>query len=167
MLVVREGRYGDVDLSGVVYGSASRFPGAVHEGNGTMVYLVDERATPPQRAALETLFTGGGVGMPFDIFAAVTSTRLPTIYVPITVELAGIRSTVVVGDGEWYGLALSRIKNPVTGDEEEIYVDKPTGFTWQRGEMGMTTAMRFAVEGLTFDHTGKYAEFAEFAYQGP
>jgi hypothetical protein len=167
MLVVREGRYGAVDLTGVVYGSAARFPGAVHEGNGTLVYFVGERATPAQRAALETLFAGGGVGLPFDIFAAVTTTRLPTLYVPIAVKLAGIRSTVAVGDGTAYRLALSRIKNPVTGDEEEIYLEKPTGFTWQRGELGMTTAMRLAVDGLAFDHTGQYAEYAEFSYAGP
>jgi hypothetical protein len=166
MLVVREGRYGNVDLSGVVYGSASRFPGAVHEGNGTLIYVVDERATAPQRAALEVLFAGGGVGMPFEVFAAV-ATRLPTVYAPIAVEVAGIRSVVTVGDGTAYRLALSRIRNPVTGEEEEIYIDKPTGFTWRRGEMGMTTAMWLALPGLVFDHTGKYAEYAEFTYRGP
>jgi hypothetical protein len=31
----------------------------------------------------------------------------------------------------------------------------------------MTTAMRLALPGLAFDHTGKYAEYAEFAYAGP
>ena len=60
MLVVREGCNGDVDLAGVVFGSAVRSPGAVHEGNGTSVHVVDERATPAQRAALETLFAGAG-----------------------------------------------------------------------------------------------------------
>jgi hypothetical protein len=55
----------------------------------------------------------------------------------------------------------------VTGEEEEIYVEKPTGFTWTRGELGMTTAARMAVEGLAFDHSGKYAEYAEFSYAGP
>lgn len=167
MLVVREGRYGDVDLAGVIFGSAVHFPGAVHEGNGTSLHFVDERATPAQRTALEVLFAGGGVGLPFDIFAAVTATRLPTVYAPIAVELAGIRSTVTVGDGSGYRLALARIKNPVTGEEEEIYLEKPTGFTWQRGELGMSTAMRLAFPGLAFDHTGQYGEYAEFSYSGP
>lgn len=167
MLVVRDGHYGAIDLAGVTFGSAVRFPGAVHEGNGTLIFFVDERATPPQRMALETLFAGGGVGLPFDIFAAVTATRLPTLYAPIVVELAGIRSRARIGDGARYRLALSRIRNPVTGDEEEIYLEKPTGFTWRRGELGMTTDMWLAIDELAFDHTGQYAEFAEFAYAGP
>ena len=62
MLVVREGRYGAVDLAGVVFGSVVRFRGAVQEGNGTSLHFVDEQATPAQRAALEALFAGGGVG---------------------------------------------------------------------------------------------------------
>ena len=165
--VVHEGRYGEVDLGGVIWGSAVRFPGAIHEGNGTIARVVDERATPAQRAALETLFAGNGVGLPFDIFAAVTSVRPPTIYAPIAVNLAGIRSTATVGSGALFELGLTRIRNPVTGEEEEIYLDKPTGFTWQRGELGMSTVAQFAIPGLAFDHTGQYAEYAEFAYSGP
>ena len=99
---------------------------------------------------------------------------------PATTEgdapLAGVRVIAVeqFGAGPFgtrylsdLGADVIKVENPVTGDEEEIYLEKPTGFTWQRGELGMTTAMRLAVAGLAFDHTGQYAEYAEFAYQGP
>jgi hypothetical protein len=74
---------------------------------------------------------------------------------------------VRVDSGKIYDLALSRIKNPVTGDEEELYLDKPTGFTAKRSELGMSRVARFRIPGLEFDNSGQYAEFSKFAYSGP
>jgi hypothetical protein len=166
-VVVAEGRYGDISLDGLtcVWGGSS--PGAIHEGGGTGLLIVDERATPQQRAALETLVAGDGVGEPFDIFASVTTTQLDTIVAPIEVELDGIRSRVRVDGGALVDLGVTRIRNPVTGEEEEIYLDKPTGFTSTRSELGMSTVAKLAVDGLAFDATGKYGEFAEFEWSGP
>jgi hypothetical protein len=166
-VVVAEGRYGDVSLDGLVYIWGGSSPGAIHEGNGTGLLIVDERATPEQRSALETLVAGGGVGEPFDIFASVTTTQLETIAGPIEVELDGIRSRVRAGGGEVLDLAIARIRNPVTDDEEEIYLDKPTGFTSTRSELGMSTVAALATSGLSFNVSGKYAEFAEFEWSGP
>ena len=64
-------------------------------------------------------------------------------------------------------MSISRIANPVTGQEEEIYVDKPTGFTATRTEMGMALVHRFEGEGLSWDYPGKYAEYSRFDYSGP
>jgi hypothetical protein len=166
-LVVREGRFGDVPLDGVTFVFGGHSPGAVHEGGGTEILVVDEGATAEQRAAIETLWRGGGVGMPFDVFASVTETHLDPVVAPIEVKLDGIDSQVKVAGGEIYDLAISRIKNPVTGEEEEIYLDKPTGFTSLRSEMGMSTRARFKADVLDIDNTGQYAEYAEFEYSGP
>jgi hypothetical protein len=101
------------------------------------------------------------------VFASVTEHWLPTIAAPFDVRLNGIRSTVRVDSGKVYDLALSRIKNPVTGAEEEVYLDKPTGFTAKRSELGMSTVARFKAPGLAYDNSGQYAEFSRFAYTGP
>jgi hypothetical protein len=105
--------------------------------------------------------------MPFDVFASVTETHLDPVIAPIEVKLDGIRSEYRVGGGEIYDLVITRIKNPVTGEEEEIYLDKPSGFTSLRSEMGTSTKARFDADGFSFDNTGKYAEYAEFSYSGP
>src|SRR5712692_10482168 len=104
---------------------------------------------------------------PFAVFASVTERWLPTIVAPFDVRLNGIRSTVRVDSGKVYELALSRIKNPVTGDEEELYLDKPTGFTAKRSELGLSTVSRFKAPGLEYDNSGQYAEFSKFLYAGP
>src|SRR5436309_12787746 len=109
----------------------------------------------------------GEAGGPFAVFASVTEHWLPTIVAPFDVRLNGIRSTVRVDSGKVYDMALSRIKNPVTGDEEELYLDKPTGFTAKRSELGMSTVSRFKAPGLEYDNSGQYAEFSKFSYTGP
>ena len=164
---VREGRYGDTSLDGLKHAQAGRTPGPVHEGNMTSVLIVDESASPKQRHALETLWRSGEAGLPFDIWNAVTSTWLDTIVAPIELELAGIDSRVRIGGGELGEISISRIKNPVTGDAEELYLDKPTGFTSTRSELGMSTVARLDSPGLSFDVSGKYAEYAEYEYSGP
>ena len=142
-------------------------PGAVHEGNLTSLLVIDESTSGEQREALETLWKSGESGLPFDIWNTVTSKWLETIYAPIEFEAAGINTKISAGGGEVYDVAISRIKNPVTGAEEEIYLDKVTGFTSTRTELGMSLQSVFSAGGLEFDNSGKYAEFAEFSYSGP
>lgn len=164
---VSTGRYGGVPLDGLKYAHVGSSPGPVHEGNLTSVLIVDEGATPEQRDALETLWKSGEAGLPFDIWNTVTGTWLDTVVAPIELELDGIDSTASIDGGRICDLSMSRIKNPVTGEEEEIYLDKPTGFTSTRSELGMTLVFRVAVDRLSFDASGKYAEYAEYEYAGP
>ncbi len=164
--VVDKGAYGDVKLDGLAIALPGTWPGAVHLGHGTSVVMVDARGTPPQRKALETLGKGEAGG-PFAVFASVTERWLPTVFAPFDIKLNGMRSVLRVDSGKIYDLALSRIKNPVTSDEEEIYLDKPTGFTAKRSELGMSIVARFKIHELAFDNSGQYAEFSNFSYSGP
>lgn len=164
--VVDKGAYGDVKLDGVAFALPGTWPGAVHLGHGTSVLLGDERATPAQRKAIEVLGRGRAGG-PFEVFASVTERWLPTVFAPFEIRIKGIRSVVRVDSGKIYNLALSRIKNPVTGDEEELYLDKPTGFTAKRSELGMSKVAKLNLPGLAYDNSGRYAEFSAFSYSGP
>jgi hypothetical protein len=164
---IREGRYGETPLDGLSLAWVVSHPGAVHEGNGTEVWLINEGANEAQRQALEALAHGDGVGSPFEILASTVSKRLGIIYAPMEVKLDGIRSAVKVDGGRIFEFAMTRVSNPVTGQEEELYLDKPTGFTSTRSELGMSTVARVNADGLAFDVSGKYAEYAEFEYSGP
>jgi hypothetical protein len=164
---VGEGRYGPLSLAGLKYAFVSSSPGPVHEGNATSVLIVDTGATESQREALETLWKSGESGMPMDIWNAVTSTWLDTVAAPIEIELDGINSRVSIGDGRILDLAVARVRNPVTGEEEEIYLDKPTGFTSKRSELGLTTVFRLACGPFAWDYEGRYAEYADYSYAGP
>jgi hypothetical protein len=164
--IVDKGVYGNVKLDGLALAIPGTWPGAVHLGHGTSVLVVDRRARPKQRKALVTLGKGEAGG-PFAVFASVTERWLPTVFASFDLDLNGMRSALRIDSGKMYDLALSRIKNPVSGDEEEIYLDKPTGFTAKRSELGMSLVSKFKVPGLAFDNSGKYAEFSAFSYSGP
>lgn len=167
ILSIREGEAGDVDLAGVIFAWGGHSPGAVHEGGLEEVLVLDERSSVEQRAAIDRLWRGGGVGSPFDEFASVRAVAFEPVVTRFEITLDGIRSAVrVSGDAE-FDLQLSRIRNPVTGDEEELYLDKPTGFTSLRSELGTTTAARITWADGSYDVTGKYAEYADFSYWGP
>jgi len=48
---VDEGAYGDVTLDDLNFSVYVNWPGAIHEGNGEALILIDERADARQRAA--------------------------------------------------------------------------------------------------------------------
>jgi hypothetical protein len=164
---VEEGRFGDVVLDQVKFLWGGHAPGPIHEGEGTSMLILDEMTTAEQRDAIEALWRGGGVGSPFDEFASVTSIWHDPITAPIEMELDGIRSKAKVAGGAIFELAMDRVKNPVTGEDEITVLDHPTGFTSTKAELGTSTVARLQSEFMSYDLAGKYAEYAEFTYRGP
>ena len=160
---IEKGWFGDVSLDGLYMSWSGESPGPMHEGHVTTQVVVDARADGRQREAILTLFLGEHGG-PFAIFVAVTETALDPIFAPFEASIDGLKSWVKVpGVLE---INLTSIKNPVTGEREEIHLVKPTGFTSQKAEMCASTVYRFT-GGFQHDHSGKYAEFAPFDYSGP
>ena len=157
---VEQGHYGGVRLDGLRFGGFAHSPAALHLGNVTLLVLVDDRADARQRETIEAMFP---TTPPFNIFYSLTSTFLGFHYVPIEVQLEGIRSRVTIpGTLE---LALAPITNPVTGEEEPATLLKPRGFTSQLQELCATAVLRFNKAGLSYDHSGKYGEFSPFEYK--
>ncbi len=159
---IEKGAFGDVPLDGLTWAWAARSPAALHLGNVSGMVMVDEKATAVQRAAFDTI-AEGKAGGPWMIFAAVTSQRSDTEYVPFRLKLDGLNSTAHAGDS--LAVELCPILNPVTGAPEELYLDKPTGFTCKRLTLGASRVFRVK-STHTFDHSGKYGEFSHFEYSG-
>jgi len=166
-LAIEDGRFGDVDLGGLAFLFGGHSPRAIHLGGGEDWLIVDERASHEQHMAIVTLWRGEGTGSPFEEFASVMDVRGQPMMGRVEVHLDGIHSTVRVSGGAEIDLALERIRNPVTGDEEELYLDKPTGFTSLRSEMGNVAVGDVRAGGMAWDLAGRYAEHAEFSYSGP
>ena len=159
---IEDGSCGTVSLSGLSWAWCGKSPAAMHLGNVTGQVVIDEKADPSQRAALETIGEGKSGG-PWTIFSAVTSTRLPVQVAPFELHLDGLNSKARAGS--LLEMELGPILNPVTGDPEELYLDKPTGFTSKRLTLGASRVFRVQAD-LKFDHSGKYGEFSTFEYRG-
>ena len=55
---ITQGHFGDVPLDGLRAAAVWHWPGAVHEGNGSMQLIIDERADANQRDALVKILSG-------------------------------------------------------------------------------------------------------------
>src|SRR5438445_10623008 len=59
---IREGNFDAINLSGLKFAVIYHWPGALHEGNGTVVALVDKKANAAQVHASATILTGQARG---------------------------------------------------------------------------------------------------------
>lgn len=159
---IEQGTYDEVDLSGLTLGLFADWPGAIHEGNGKAVAFYDERADERQAEALEALLHGGEGG-PWGIF--INTYELSGVKAaPVELEIAGERSRCKVG--ELAELQMEPIKNPVTGDETRSGVTLPNGLVFNEGWCAASTVFRVN-DGVSYDHSGKQAEWAPFSYSSP
>jgi hypothetical protein len=59
---IRQGHYGAVALDGLDCVYAAAWPNAIHEGNGTAMLFITEKASLAQRDALQAILTGQAGG---------------------------------------------------------------------------------------------------------
>jgi len=130
---INRGRYGDVPLDGLSFGFAARWPQEMHKGGGAALLLFDEKANPQQRDALLQICSGKAGGMPFEIIVMTISDLQEPQFVPFQWNLNGRNSTVKIGNA--VNIAVEPIKNPVTGEPENVAIDHGTGFIFKRADV--------------------------------
>jgi len=157
---VERGTFGDTSLDDLNFTVCVNWPGAIHEGNGEALILVDERADEAQRNAIETL-VGGDAGGPWGVLAWTW----PTIHGPKPVaydlHLDGVKTRVKAGDS--YEVVSETIKNPVSGAEVHPGATLPEGIVFKEADFGSSTAFRVS-DGIAYEHPGKYTAVGPFAY---
>ena len=159
---IDKGHFGDVRLDGLRAALVVSWPGAVHEGNGTMQVIVDERADARQREALRKIVSGedtAEMATMWWVYSAMSPNKLETLYKPIEFEMDTEKRTgrlSIPGVGEMTG---EPIRNPVTGDEHRVRIDLPHGFEYTRAEIGSASS---SVKGqIPMELKNSYGQFAE------
>jgi hypothetical protein len=161
---VRAGHFGDTTLDGLAFAAAVYWPGALHEGNGTVQPIVDERATPQQREALLSIMSGQQGGTLFEILAAICPDVRAPRFAPIQIDMPDRRHAIVRIPG-LVETHLEPIKNPVTGEEHTIHVLMPEGFEYHEADILNSTGFRVtAGDKLTFNYDGHHGSLAPFEY---
>ena len=87
---ITQGHFGDVQLDGLRAAAVWHFPGAVHEGNGTMQLIIDERADDRQRDALVKILSGeetDEMATVWWVFSAMAPNKHPPLFKPINFEV--------------------------------------------------------------------------------
>jgi hypothetical protein len=159
-MYIDQGHFGEVKLDGVAFAFIYRFPGALHEGNGTLQPFVDSRASPAQRDAVLQILSGKHGGTIFEIFASLVTQLLEPQFLPIQFEFdKRARRGRLAIEGVAEAVA-GPLTVPATGGEQRVTVRMPDGFEYK--EMEVAQAMTLRSSGpIAFDHRGTNANLAE------
>jgi hypothetical protein len=160
---IEHGHFGTTPLADVRFAQIFHWDGAVHEGNGWRRLVVDERATPDQRAAIKAL-TDGTQGHPvFEIFSAMAPNALEPVVAPIELAYDQEKRQARIRIPEIAESRIEPIRNPVTGEEHRARIDLPNGFEYTLAEMGNSVYWRTtAGDHLAMEHENSYAQFVHF-----
>jgi hypothetical protein len=153
---IEKGHFGKVSLNGLRWGIMAAWPAAIHLGNGRLQTVIDERATPEQRQALEAISHGKETEpgtLIWQVFSTTVSEFLPTLYKPIELSIDyPARTARVTVPGLIEGRA-EPIRNPVTGAPHPVRIGMPDGFEFTESEVVSGTSKATGAIELNFDGT--------------
>jgi hypothetical protein len=167
VLRVDAGHFGDVPLAGLRAAMLYAWPGPIYEGNGEMQAVIDVRADPRQRHALETVLYGGETNegaTHWWVYRAMSSTVHPPLFAPIELDVnveARTARVVIPGILESTGRP---IRSPATGAEHRVRIDIPNGIEFEIAEIGSATTRGRAAITLELDDT--YGQFNVLRHSG-
>jgi hypothetical protein len=159
---IKKGSFGKVKLDGLTFGFIAHWPAEIHKGNGTIQLVLDEKAKPEQRAAIGQIASGAAGGMPFEILIQTFAKVLEPLFAPVTFESKGRNSRVRLGD--YISIGMEPIKNPVTGEPEELQINHGTGFLFKGAEVVSARECVGKSPELNFSYPNKAGFVAKFKY---
>lgn len=164
---IEEGYHGNTRLDGLKIAGVAAWPGAIHQGKGQIVPIVDERANPAQREALLRIMSGQDTEPGATVFQ-VFSTTWEKVHDPVFAKI-DFAADVDARKGRINvpGYIEARgepIANPVTGAEHRARINLPSGFEYTTAEIGRGWAK--ATGPLVFNLDDSHAHFAKLHMTG-
>ncbi len=134
---ITKGHFKQTRLDGLSFFVTVSFPGALHEGNGEMQPIIDERATPEQREGLFAIMSGqnSAEGTLFNIVSLIISKAHDPVFAAINFSFDEASRTARLAIPGILETDVEPIKNPVTGAPHRIQVVMPEGFEHNVGEI--------------------------------
>ena len=137
---IDKGNFGDVDLSGIVWGALWKWPGPLHEGNGDVQPFITDKATEEQRNAVFEIASGKHGDSLMEVFAYVAPNVHEPIVAPVEFEfdLDSRSARIKVGDvAETVTETLRGIDPP---DPYRVVVKIPDGMEYTGDDESAETA---------------------------
>ena len=162
-MFIEQGHFANIALDGLSWVAVSRWPGPLHEGDGTLQAFIDERATAEQRTALLTILSGQAGNAWFEFLASTISNLYEPQFVPIEFEFDKQKRTArVVIPG-----ALETVSGPLTlpntKQENRVTVRLPEGREYLEMEVAQTMVLK-GTGAIKFDHRNTHSSLAEVAH---
>lgn len=166
---IDEGRFGEVSLDGLRWGGLFAWPGPIHLGGGTAMVVVEERASPAQRAAIEAVASGQETdpgSLITQVFSTTLSSVLPTQVRPIDLSIDMKARTARLRVPGLLDGAADAIRNPVTGQPHVVSVKLPNGFEYSEAEFLRGTAKTSGPIELHFEGTHAHVAKVHWSTHG-
>lgn len=157
---VTEGEKDGVDLTGAKVASAVKWPGAIHEGNGVMLAIID--AAEEQRGPLVEIMTAQDPGLPFEIIAATVSEIHGPFFEPIEISEGPDGPRIRAGDD--FDIAWQAFQDPVSGERHEPHMVLEHGFIFTDALIGTTSSFAVDKDGVTLSHPGKNSYLSDVTW---
>jgi hypothetical protein len=158
---IDKGHFGDVHLDGLRWGILGAWPAAIHLGNGTFLSVIEERADPRQRQAIEAISHGKETepgSLIWQVFSTTVTKLLPTAYKPIDLSIDYPARTARLSVPNLIEGRAEPIRNPVTGAPHPVRVTMPTGFEFTESEV--VNGKSKATGPITLELDGSHAHLA-------
>ncbi len=156
---VEEGHFGKTKMNGVKFAVQYRWPGPLHEGNGTVLPILDEKTTPAQREAVLQILSGKAGNPWFGVLASlITTVHDPKVArIQFEHDLKRRRARVVVP-----GLletVTEPIRNIATGGAHKISVTLPEGMEYKKAEVCQATVNK-GMGPIAYDWPASHSSLA-------
>jgi hypothetical protein len=159
---IDEGHFGDVRLDGLYAINTYAWPGAIHEGNGVMQSIIDERAREDQRKALIMILQGEGAAagaVMLQIYRTMCSTVHDPLFHPIRLEIDVEERTAHLTVPSLVESVVQPIRNPVTGAVHRARIDLPFGKEFKLAEVA--SGKTRATGSVKLDFTNSHAHLVD------
>jgi hypothetical protein len=160
-IAIDMGYFGDVSLDDTKIAFVFWWPGAVHEGKGKCLPIVDEGASEDQRKALLTVMSGGETdpfATMFNVFASTVETVYDPVFTKISFDVDIEERKGRINVEGYFETVGEPIRNPVTGDPHRVRIDLPHGFEYSIAEIGSALSNVRGPIPLTLKNS--YGQFA-------
>ena len=167
---IDEGYWDDLRLDGLCAVGTYAWPGAVHEGNGSVQFIIDERADTQQRQALARIMAGEGAdpgAIMLQIYRAMCSTAHDPLFrkIELTVDIDGRTARLRIPG--LIDTAVDPIRNPVTGAAHRARIDLPLGKEFHLAEVARGTTKATGVVPLEFKDSHAHLVYNAMTSSGP
>lgn len=163
---IHSGYHGYVNLSGLIVVATYGWPGPVHEGNGQMQLIIDERADPAQRDALCKIMQGedmeDGAMLILQIYRAMCTEFHAPLFRAIDFTIDYKARTASLKIEGLIETQVSPIKNTATGDETHAQIVLPQGIEFTVAEVASGTTR--GVGAVPLDFKNSHAHLVECSY---
>ena len=155
-----EGSFGNVKLDGLNWVVLYSWPGALHEGNGTIEPFIDQRASEEQRTALLTVLSGKAGNAWFEVLSSVVTTVLQPQFVPITWEFDKQHRRARVSVPGVLETVSGPLTIPATDQEQEVIIRMPNGMEYKEFYAAQTVVLKGTGQ-IKFDLKNTHSSLAD------